>query len=259
MPHRKTKFSIFFLIAAILTVAALFYIKRHYQIIIDSEPLLSHSHQATNVAQPAVTQIGKDATTTPAVPPDHLLLPIPFTPQAPTANWDTLHGEACEEASAIMANAYFSGMTDVTLKPEFVENEITKITQWEQDHFGYYLDVNSEEAAQMISGVYGLQTKILRDFKEADIKSELAQNHIVLSSTNGKLLGNPNFRSPGPPYHMLVIKGYDGDTIITNDPGTRKGLNYAYSFSTLYKANGNFNHKTHEVDTTQKNIIVVWK
>ena len=258
MARRRDKFSLLILLAALAALAAVLYINRRYAVIIPDDPLISHRPAGVS-ALPAVTAIGTEPTTTPDVPPGHLLLPVPFTPQAPTANWDTLHNEACEEASAIMSEAYFSGMTDVTLKPDFVEQEIAKITQWEQDHFGYYLDVNSEEAAQMISGVYGLKAKVVSGFNEDEIKKELAENHLVLSPTNGKLLGNPNFRSPGPPYHMLVIKGYDGDEFIANDPGTRKGLNYPYSFATLYKANGNFNHGTHEVDTSQKNIIAVWK
>ena len=28
--------------------------------------------------------------------PDKFLLQVPFTPQAPTANWDEMHNEACE-------------------------------------------------------------------------------------------------------------------------------------------------------------------
>ncbi len=60
--------------------------------------------------------------------PSTKILSVPFTPQAPTANWDELHNEACEEASAIMANAYFSGMTKQTLNPDYVENEISRLT-----------------------------------------------------------------------------------------------------------------------------------
>src|SRR3954467_10835183 len=44
-------------------------------------------------------------TTDPALPRT-LLLKVPFTPQAPTANWDELHNEACEEASSLMAGLY---------------------------------------------------------------------------------------------------------------------------------------------------------
>ena len=36
-------------------------------------------------------------------------LAVPFQPQAPFANWDMPYQEACEEASLIMADAYFAG------------------------------------------------------------------------------------------------------------------------------------------------------
>jgi len=49
-------------------------------------------------------------------------------------------------------------------------------------------------------------------------------------------LKNPNFRQPGPLYHMFVIKGYTPKEIITNDVGTRKGDGYKYSYAILDKA-----------------------
>ncbi len=36
---------------------------------------------------------------------------VPFTVQAPNANWDEVHKEACEEASALMILRYFDGKT----------------------------------------------------------------------------------------------------------------------------------------------------
>lgn len=191
--------------------------------------------------------------------PATLLHPVPFTPQAPTANWDALHNEACEEASVIMAAEYFSGNHSARLEPELVEEQITKLTDWEEENFGYHLDINTRETVQMIETVYGLQTKILENYTEEDLKQELSQGRLILLPANGVNLGNPNFRSPGPPYHMIVIKGYNETNFITNDPGTRKGLNYPYTFNTLYNANGDFDHATHKVDLDKKMVIVVWR
>lgn len=257
--HFKSKhFHFSWIISVIAAAAALFYINQHYQTEVSTDPLII-DHQTKNIPLPAVTTLGEKPNNNFQIP-STLSLPVPFTPQAPTGNWDQLHNEACEEASSIMANAYFSGMTDVTLKPEFVEQQITSLTQWEQNNFGYFLDINSQEVVKMITANYNLQAKVVEgNFTSDDIKKELTQNHLVLLPADGKLLGNPNFRNPGPPYHMLVLKGYVGNQIITNDPGTRKGLNYPYTFTTLYQANGNFDHATHEVDLTDKNYIVVWK
>lgn len=188
-----------------------------------------------------------------------LLLKVPFTPQAPTGNWDTIHNEDCEEASSVMANAYFNGPNDVKLTPTYVEGQLTKLTDWEMQTFGYNLDVTSEETVKMIEANYSLHAKLVTSFTEDDIKNELNQNHLVLFPGNGQMFGNPNYKQPGPKYHMLVIRGYTSTSLITNDPGTRNGLNYPYSFKTLYNANGNWNHESQKVDLNNKNIIIVWK
>lgn len=183
-------------------------------------------------------------------------LTVAFTAQAPTANWDELHNEACEEASAIMANAYFTHIS--SLPPATVEKQITELTKWQDDNFGYHLSVSTTEAATMIEENYKLKTDIV-PLNEQTIKQAIADGKLVIYPANGQLLNNPNFKTPGPIYHMLVITGYNGDNIITNDPGTRNGLNYKYSYSTLESAGGTYNHDTKSVDLNDKQIIIVSK
>jgi len=195
----------------------------------------------------------------PTTLPKTVMLKVPFTPQAPTANWDELHNEACEEASALMAGLYFGGDTDPTIPPDKAEAEITKLVNWENQTYGYSLDTTSAETAKMIEQVYGLHTKLLNGFSENDVKTELAQGHLVLVSTDGRLLGNPNYKQPGPPHHMLVIKGYDSQGIVTNDSGTKNGRNYSYYFATIYSAAGDWDHGAKAVDTGNKVAIIVWK
>jgi hypothetical protein len=191
--------------------------------------------------------------------PKTALLKVPFTPQAPTANWDELHNEACEEASSLMAGLYFGGDTESTIPADKAEAEISKLVKWEEDNYGYHLDTTAAETAKMIEQVYGLKTKMLDNFTADDLKNQAAQNHLVLISTDGRLLGNPNYKRPGPPHHMLVVKGYDAQGIITNDSGTKNGRNYAYEFSTIYGAAGDWDHGKKAVDTNRKVAIIVWK
>jgi hypothetical protein len=193
----------------------------------------------------------------PATIADKVFLKIPFTPQAPTANWDQLHNEACEEASAIMAYTYFSGMKNEKLEPKFVEGEITKLTDWETKNFGYHLDTTSAETARMIETVYGLHTKLISNFTEDDIKKALAADQVVAISENGRQVGNPNYKSPGPVHHSLIIKGYDAKGFITNDSGTRNGLNYRYSFTTLNASAADWDHSTNNVDGSKKIAIII--
>jgi hypothetical protein len=259
-PHHRI--IAYVLAGALVCVLAVRYIHKNYDPAKDFEQITTVPHiEPGSASRPTTTNPtgGQSPAPSPNPLPAAFSLKVPFTPQAPTGNWDELHNEACEEASVIMAYKYFEGDRRPTIPPAEVEVEIAKLTEWEENHFGYHLDINSQETAQMAKEVYGLNAKIITDFTEEDVKNELKQNHVVLWPANGKLLGNPNFRSPGPPYHMVVVKGYNNSQFITNDPGTRKGMNYPYSYSTLYKANGNFDHETHEVNLNQKMIIVVWK
>ncbi|HEX3100096.1 MAG TPA: hypothetical protein VHQ41_03980 [Patescibacteria group bacterium] len=188
--------------------------------------------------------------------PAKFQLTVPFTAQAPTANWDELHNQACEEASAIMTNAFFAGIS--SLPPATVEKEIDSLTKWQQDNFGYNLSINTQETVQMIQANFPLNAEIV-NVSEQTIKQALVENKLVIFPGNGQMLNNPNFKTPGPVYHMLVITGYNGDTFVTNDPGTRNGFNYKYSYSTLEAANGNWDKYQEKVNLSDKKIIIVSK
>lgn len=238
----------------------------YMQLSLPSKPSARESNPSLNLPTPEQTQEPKaeesPAPKTPEEPkelPQEFLLEVPFTPQAPTANWDQLHEEACEEASVIMAAAFFQGDTRSTLPAPEVEASIKKLTTWQEKNFGYSLSINSEEAAQMIEAVYGLNAEVVRDFSEDSLKKTLAENKLILVPANGRKLGNPNFKPPGPIYHMLVITGYDEKSFITNDPGTKRGQNYRYSFQTIRNAIGDYSHKKKETDPTKPAIIVVSK
>ncbi len=250
---------IIFYTIALLIIAGILLSWRFYNKRLASSPVDSIPHeQGQGPGSPNSTGQNPVANNNPDLPKT-LLLKVPFTPQAPTANWDQLHNEACEEASSLMAGLYFAGDTDSTIPPEQAESEISKLTQWEQDNFGYSLDTDSPETAKMIEANYNLKTKLLHNFTVDDLKSELAQNHLIVISFDGRLLHNPNYRQPGPPHHMLVIKGYNSTGIITNDPGTRKGMNYSYNFQTMYDAAGDWDHSINAVDLQNKVAIIVWK
>ena len=110
----------------------------------------------------------------------------------------------------------------------------------------------------MIEQVYGLSAEVV-DMSEDTIKQALTDKRLVVFPAQGQKLGNPNFTPPGPIYHMLVITGYDATNFITNDPGTRRGLNYKYTYDTLYEAAGSWSHEDYNVDLTNKQIIIVSK
>lgn len=216
-----------------------------------TQPKVSQTELITE-STPAVIE---ETAAPPPLPARHQLT-VAFTPQAPTANWDLLHNEACEEASAIMANAFFNQID--SLPPRIVEEQITLLTNWQLENFGYSLSITTEETKQMIEAVYGLQAE-LTTIDEDLIKQALVDNKLVILPAAGRLLGNPNFTPPGPIYHMLVITGYDENGFITNDPGTRRGENYRYSYATLYESAGKYVHATKNMNTADKQILIVSK
>lgn len=262
MRHFRSKsFHLTWVLAILIAGALVFYIEQKYKV---ENVELSSSDQTIASGTPASNSKASSSpqNLTPSASGTSgktFLLKIPFSPQAPTANWDELHNEACEETSAIMAEEYFSGNKNTLLSPELVEGQLSKITDWEKQTFGYYLDINSEETTKLLTDFYHLNAKVVHNMTEDEIKQELKQNHVILWPANGRKLGNPNFRQPGPPYHMLVLKGWNSSGIITNDPGTRKGLNYFYTYETLYNANGNWSHNLNAVDEGDKTAIIVWK
>ncbi len=186
-------------------------------------------------------------------------LKVPFTPQAPTANWDEEHNEACEEASALMAAAYLLGDTRAKMPAAEAEAELTKLFNWERSHFGYSLDTTTAETAEMIRLYYHLKAEVISNYTEKDIKDAINANKVVIVSVNGQLIGNPYYKQPGPIYHMLVVRGYTSTQLITNDPGTRNGENYKYSFSTLRNAAADWSHSTDTIDRNKSVMIVVSK
>jgi hypothetical protein len=248
-----SKFTVvFFFLAIIFVVAAFYYINTN------TPRVPNYNNQAGSLAHkspvlPVPVSVASNTT------PSLLNLPIPFTSQAPTGNWDTVHNEDCEEAVSVMANAYLTGNTSQTIAAAQVDSEMNNLNSWEDSAFGYHLDTTAEETAQMIEGVYGLQTKVVENYTAQDIKDQINLHHVVILPVNGQEIGNPNYRQPGPIYHMLVIRGYTSTDLITNDSGTRRGQNYPYTFNTLYNAGANWDHSTNTIDQTKKVIIIVWK
>jgi len=170
--------------------------------------------------------------------PPSMNLDIPFTAQAPQANWDLPYQEACEEASSIMAAHFLQGRGG--FNPDSANQEIVELINFEKEN-GYAIDTTADETAEVIRKYFGLQVEVRYDFNEMDIKKEIAQGNPVLMPFAGRQLGNPNFTPPGPLYHMMVIKGYTDNVFITNDPGTRNGSNFQYTHKKIMEANHDWN------------------
>ena len=176
---------------------------------------------------------------------------VPFTSQAPFAVWDELHGEACEEASLIMAMAYFRNFA---LTPHTAEQEILNVVDW-QTQQGYAVDLTAKETKEVAEQYYQLTAELVYKVNVETIKRELDAGKLVILPLAGREIGNPYFQTPGPIYHMLVVTGYDDDEFITNDPGTKRGENYHYQFATLINAIHDWDHQRAIGGMTDEEIV----
>lgn len=190
-----------------------------------------------------------------------VLIDVPFFSQAPNANWDDpRQQDGCEEASVLMAWLW---VNNKTMTKAEAEAEIVKISHFEEDKYGNYVDTSAQDTARFFQDFYDYKNlRVDENITIEDIKDELRQGRIVLVPANGQKLGNPNFTGAGPYTHMVVVRGFDEakEQVITNDPGTRNGREYRYDYDVFYNAMVNYPSGDHlSQDGRPKAMITVWK
>lgn len=188
-----------------------------------------------------------------------IVFDVPFTPQAPFADWDDpRQQDGCEEASIIMAMRWVEGNS---LTPEEALEEIFALSAYAEELFGTFRDTSTIDTARLLVEYYNYSNvEVYSDIDAEDIKEQLTLGNVVIVPAFGQALGNPYFTPPGPVTHMLLIRGYDETTkeFITNDPGTRRGEGYRYSYTTLVRAIRDYPTGFHEpVPTIERRMIAV--
>lgn len=181
-------------------------------------------------------------------------LKVPFVPQAPLKIWDEIHEDTCEEASFIMLKAYVDdeSLTDVNE----MDRRLLAAVEWQNETYGDFKSSSAARTAEIMREHLGMKNvRVLPVTDILDVKRQIAAGHPVILPAAGKLLFNPNFKNGGPLYHMLVAKGYTTSTVITNDPGTRLGADYAYADEVLWNALHDWNGG--DVESGDKVMIVV--
>ena len=117
------------------------------------------------------------------------------------------------------------------------------------------MSTTAEQTAAVIETYYYLSPEVILNPTTEDLMTALAAGYPVIIPVAGRLLGNPNFTGEGPLYHVLVIKGYTEKGFITNDPGTRNGADYFYTFDVIMNAIHDWNGG--DVLNGQKIMIIV--
>ena len=255
------KFSLALLLLAVLSGIAIFampklgiadYVETHLEL---QEYEKSRESIPETTKKPAVLGASQAVSEAIAEIPNSINYDLPFIPQAPFANWDERHEDFCEEASLVMA-AYYTETkqyTDLEAADELMNN----LADWELTQFGSFKSTNNAETTEIGSIQLGLNIDIEKvDIKQ--IKQFLAEGRVIIAPTAGRELGNPFFQTPGPVYHMLLIKGYtENGQFVTNDPGTKHGADFLYDEQTLYDAIGEYQYIDGSVNTTIKEVLVV--
>jgi len=182
-------------------------------------------------------------TTAPDVVPVNLptavILPVPFTSQAPLNNWaDRQH--TCEEASIVMVDRYLRGdHSGALIDPRTADAAINQVTAWKPA-----VDLTSQQVGEVAQHNLGYAYKLLPSDR-LNMKQQLALGRPLIVGVRTHGLGNPNypgyrthFEQPGYSVsHYLVVVGYNqSDQYILNDPGLTKGHGYVIAYDQLMHA-----------------------
>ena len=179
---------------------------------------------------------------------------VPFYVQAPLVQWDAVHEEACEEASILMVLSYFGRQTFTT--PEEVDAALLALVD-RAAALGFPVDLTAEQVRTVIlDAMPSLDVSLLNDPTVEQLQNALRDGSLIIVPAAGRSLGNPYFQTPGPLYHMLVLRGFTRDGyVITNDPGTRRGEAYVYRWDKLLDAMHDWNGGS--VDQGKKVVISI--
>jgi hypothetical protein len=170
--------------------------------------------------------------------PAAVILPVPFTSQAPLNNWaDRQH--TCEEASLVMVDRYLKGDHNATIDGRTADSAINLVTSWKPA-----LDLTSQQVGEVAKKNWGYNYKMLLADR-LNMKQQLALGRPLLMGVRTHGLGNPNY--PGyrthfedPNWsvsHFLVVIGYDNtDHFVLNDPGLTRGASYHILYDQLMHA-----------------------
>ena len=205
-------------------------------------------------SEEVITRADNTSESVAEIQPGSLNLDVPFTSQAPWADWQMPFKEACEEAAILMVHYYYQNKE---LNKDAATDEILAMVEWQAEKWSGHFDLTAASTTEMIKGYLGYKkVEIIDNPTIEQIKNLLNQKLPVIIPAAGRSLNNPYFKDPGPLYHMLVIKGYTEDKFITNEPGTKRGHNFLYDQTGLMEAIHDW--QTNNILAGAKKAIVIY-
>lgn len=160
-------------------------------------------------------------------------LQVPYTVQAPFANWN-VHEESCEEAALLMVVAYMKGDRRAVIDPGEADREMLAMKRWQVVHWGAERDLTVAKVGELGFQYYAETYQVLPATVDS-IKHQLAIGRPVMLPVMTHGLGNPHYGAKSV-YHILVLVGYDAAGAIANDAGIKEGRGYRYSWAQVFNA-----------------------
>jgi Peptidase_C39 like family len=203
-------------------------------------PSSSIVHVAPNtVALNQDAQASVSPIESPQALPANVLLPVPYTDQAPLGDWaDKQH--TCEEASLVMVDRYLGGdHSGSQIDALTAEAAINQITPWKPA-----VDLTAEQVGEVATQHLGWLHEVL-PASSLNMQQQLALGRPLIVGVRTHGLGNPNYPGYSTHYeqpgwsvsHYLVVVGYDqSGSFVLNDPGITRGHGYSISYDQLMHA-----------------------
>jgi hypothetical protein len=207
---------------------------------IDQRTLVAALPAATAVqAQPLSAPAPSDSppVQTPVPLPDHVLLQVPFTTQAPLGNW-AQHQESCEAATLTMLVAYWRHDLSVVIDPQTADASIHQIDAWKTQ-----LDLNDAMLGDLAQQHFGFGYRVVPNDPKV-IAEQIAAGRPLIAEVRTHGLGNGHYPGYYSHYeqsgwsvpHFVLIIGYDSTGVWLNDAGISWGRGYHISYAQLAHA-----------------------
>jgi uncharacterized protein YvpB len=160
--------------------------------------------------------------------PKSLVLSVPSITQAPGGNWSNPWGNACEEASATMVEAFYANKR---ISQSEANKEMSRFFRWEDATIGYNEDTDAQTIVEMIEATSSFKAVAIAYPTIGDIKNELKGRRPVIALVNQfDFYRKKPTKRKGDSYHVFVIIGYDDPKkqFIINDPAEVAIKRYSY-------------------------------